>query len=64
LILPEQPQIAGALGAALFALDDYRKQGASRRAADSVVESQLADAELAMQACRPACAGKTIETQL
>jgi predicted CoA-substrate-specific enzyme activase len=57
LILPERPQIAGALGAALFALDDYRKEGASRRAADSVVERQLEDAELALLACRPACAG-------
>lgn len=57
LILPQRPQIAGALGAALFALDDYRKEGASRRAADSVVERELEDAELALLACRPACAG-------
>lgn len=59
LILPERPQIAGALGAALFALDDYRKQGASRRAADIAIERQLEDAELALLACRPACAATT-----
>jgi predicted CoA-substrate-specific enzyme activase len=59
LILPERPQIAGALGAAMFALDDYRKEGASRRAADIAVERQLEVAELALLACRPACAGQT-----
>jgi predicted CoA-substrate-specific enzyme activase len=58
LILPEHPQIAGALGAAMFALDDFRKEGASRRAADAAVERELQDAELAGLACRPACAGK------
>jgi (R)-2-hydroxyacyl-CoA dehydratese activating ATPase len=47
LILPGQPQIAGALGAALFA-------------ADAAVERDLESAELALQACRPACAGKPI----
>jgi predicted CoA-substrate-specific enzyme activase len=57
LILPEGPQIAGALGAALFALDDFRKEGASRRAADIAVERQLEDAERALLACRPACGG-------
>ena len=55
VILPERPQIAGALGAALFALDDFRKEGASRRAADIAVERQLEDAELALLlAARPA----------
>jgi len=60
LILPDRPQIAGALGAALFALDDFRKEGASRRAADAAVERDLESAELALQACRPACAGKAV----
>lgn len=41
LIVPDSPQIAGALGAALFALDDYRHEGASARAADAVVEARI-----------------------
>lgn len=60
IILPEHPQIAGALGAALFALDDFRNEGASRRFADRAVENDLEKATEAMQSCAPACAGKKI----
>jgi len=60
LILPDRPQIAGALGAALFALDDYRKEGASRRNADVAIENDLAQAEEALRACKPACAAKDL----
>jgi predicted CoA-substrate-specific enzyme activase len=58
LILPEQPQIAGALGAALFALDDFRKDGASRRQADLAIERDLEGAEEALRSCKPACGAK------
>jgi (R)-2-hydroxyacyl-CoA dehydratese activating ATPase len=58
LILPEQPQIAGALGAALFALDDFRKEGASRRQADLAIERDLEGAEEALRSCKPACGSK------
>ena len=58
LIIPPDPQIAGALGAALFALDDYRKEGASRRRADEAVEGDLEAQTAAMAACAPACASK------
>jgi predicted CoA-substrate-specific enzyme activase len=60
LILPERPQIAGALGAALFALDDFRLEGASRRQADLAVERDLETAAQAMQGCAPACAAKEV----
>lgn len=56
LIIPPDPQIAGALGAALFALDDYRNEGASRRKADEKVEVDLEAESAAMQNCTPACA--------
>jgi predicted CoA-substrate-specific enzyme activase len=58
LILPQQPQIAGALGAALFALDDFRKEGASRRQADLAIERDLEGAEAALRSCKPACGAK------
>lgn len=61
MILPERPQIAGALGAALFALDDYRKQGASRRQADLSVENDLDKAEELLRSCKPACGAKETE---
>jgi predicted CoA-substrate-specific enzyme activase len=57
LILPEQPQIAGALGAALFALDDFRREGASRRAADLAIERAIDSPDNAL-VCAPACAAK------
>jgi (R)-2-hydroxyacyl-CoA dehydratese activating ATPase len=58
LVLPERPQIAGALGAALFALDDFRKEGASRRQADLAIERDLEGAEEALRSCKPACGAK------
>lgn len=58
LLLPEHPQTAGALGAALFALDDFRQEGASRRSADMAVEDDLAGAEEALRSCAPACGAK------
>lgn len=58
MILPDHPQIAGALGAALFALDDFRKEGASRRQADLSIENAIEAAEASLQSCRPACAAK------
>jgi predicted CoA-substrate-specific enzyme activase len=57
LILPEAPQLAGALGAALFALDDLRAEGPRMRADDDAVEQNLA--EQAAAPCAPACAGRT-----
>lgn len=42
LIVPDNPQIAGALGAALFALDDFRHNGASSRAADAAIDAKIA----------------------
>jgi predicted CoA-substrate-specific enzyme activase len=58
LIIPPDPQIAGALGAALFALDDYRNEGASLRKADEKLEVDLEAEAAAMQNCAPACATK------
>jgi (R)-2-hydroxyacyl-CoA dehydratese activating ATPase len=58
LILPDHPQLAGALGAALFALDDFRQEGASRRHADEQVEQDLDRAAAEAQACAPACAAE------
>ena len=58
LIIPPNPQAIGALGAALFALDDYRNEGASRRVADQRVETDLKQEAAAMQSCAPACASK------
>lgn len=57
LILPSEPQLAGALGAALFALDDLRAEGPRER--DDEVERDLEQAEELMQDCSPACAAKT-----
>lgn len=41
LIVPKDPQIAGALGAALYALDDFLHEGASARQADAVIEAEI-----------------------
>ena len=59
LIIPSHPQLAGALGAALFALDDLRQEGASRRRQDSKVEGEVDQLMAAGMACVPACAQKT-----
>jgi predicted CoA-substrate-specific enzyme activase len=63
LILPGRPQIAGALGAALFALDDYRREGAARRQADVAIEAAVDDPANALN-CKPACVGKDALIQL
>ena len=57
LVLPEDPQLAGALGAALFALDEIR--AASKRSAAGADEEDR-DVDSAMgvaRACVPACTG-------
>ena len=59
LILPREPQLAGALGAALFALDDLRNEGASRRRDDQRVEDELEKELAATQACAPSCEKKS-----
>jgi len=55
LHLPDNPQIAGALGAALLALDDFRAQHKSELAVldDDAFEAQMA----ADKACAPGCKG-------
>lgn len=56
VILPETPQIAGALGAALIGLDDYRsehKQDLISMEDDDAVEDQMN----ADKACVPGCKG-------
>jgi predicted CoA-substrate-specific enzyme activase len=58
LTIPSDPQIIGALGAALFALDDYRNEGVGRTQADRTVEADIEQDARAMQACAPACASK------
>ena len=59
LILPETPQLAGALGAALFALDDLRVADSSDRDRDDRVARDVEQAAAESAACAPACAGKT-----
>jgi (R)-2-hydroxyacyl-CoA dehydratese activating ATPase len=55
LHLPDQPQIAGALGAALLALDDYR---ASLKEGNAPKDDDKLDAQLAVGgSCAPACKG-------
>lgn len=60
LHLPNDPQIAGALGAALLALDDYRAEHKSEMttllADDDAFEAQM----LADKACAPNCKGDPI----
>ena len=60
LIIPVGAQTAGALGAALFALDDLRNEGASKRKDDQVVESKLELLLADTQRCAPACASKSV----
>jgi predicted CoA-substrate-specific enzyme activase len=59
LVLPDTPQLAGALGAALFALDDLRTEGPSERDTDGQVERDLEQAAVQLTTCAPACSGKT-----
>lgn len=58
LVLPDTPQLAGALGAALFALDDLRTEGAKVREDDAKVERDLEQAAADLANCAPACTGK------
>ena len=60
IIIPSHPQVAGALGAALFALDDFRQQGASRRFQDEKVEGEVDRINAAGMACAPACAAQAV----
>ena len=55
LHLPESPQIAGALGAALLGLDDYRAAHRSELSAldDDALEAMMGEA----RACAPGCRG-------
>ena len=53
LILPEAPQIAGALGAALIGLDDYRREHREELEDDDALEAQMA----LDKACVPGCRG-------
>lgn len=55
LVLPEAPQIAGALGAALLALDDYR---ATHKAELKLLEDDALDLQMGeARACAPGCKG-------
>jgi predicted CoA-substrate-specific enzyme activase len=59
LILPDTPQLAGALGAALFALDDLRVQDSSHRDPhDEQLEPDPGQVPVDT-GCAPACTGKT-----
>jgi len=60
LHLPEDPQIAGALGAALLALDDYRAEHKSELMAadDDGLEEKMG----VERACTPSCKGKPAVT--
>ena len=60
IVIPSHPQVAGALGAALFALDDLRQQGASRRQQDQKVEGQVDQILADGMMCTPACAAKAV----
>ncbi len=54
LVLPPDPQIAGALGAALFALDEIRM--AAKRSAIVDEEDRVVDSAMdGARACGPAC---------
>jgi len=60
LILPDAPQLAGALGAALFALDDLRTDGPRVRDGDDQVAQELAQQEADLANCAPACKGSRV----
>jgi len=63
LVLPEDPQIAGALGAALFGLDEIRL-AARRASVPADEEDRDVDAAMgAARACTPACRGTLGEAQ-
>jgi sugar (pentulose or hexulose) kinase len=54
LILPKMPQIAGALGAALIGLDDYRAELRLTTERDDALDRQMS----ADKACVPNCTGQ------
>ncbi len=59
VILPGNPQVAGALGAALIGLDDYRAElgrGGERPADDDAYDAQMT----LDKACIPACRGDPV----
>jgi predicted CoA-substrate-specific enzyme activase len=58
LVLPRDPQLAGALGAALFALDDLRKEGPRVPVNDEADEQAFERAAADATRCAPACAGQ------
>lgn len=55
IILPANPQVAGALGAALIGLDDYRAELAERAGLDE--DSGLEEQMVSDKGCAPACKG-------
>jgi (R)-2-hydroxyacyl-CoA dehydratese activating ATPase len=62
MVLPERPQLAGALGAALFALDDLRSEGPVARRGedpDDAVEADLNEQSQKVGGCGPACPAST-----
>ncbi|GGZ13276.1 acyl-CoA dehydratase activase [Novosphingobium colocasiae] len=62
LILPETPQIAGALGAALIGLDDYRAELAEK--AEPIAEDDDVDAQMAFdKACVTGCKGDPVAAE-
>ena len=62
VILPGNPQVAGALGAALLALDDYR---AILKEAATPPDDDALDAQLAVGgSCAPACQGSGIKVEV
>jgi predicted CoA-substrate-specific enzyme activase len=63
LIIPSHPQIAGALGAALFALDDLRQLGPSQRLQVDLIEKEVERLALVGESCAPACAAKAVPIQ-
>lgn len=56
MIIPPDAQAAGALGAALFALDDLRQQGSARKQNEEYVEANLEKLLAEGMHCIPACA--------
>ncbi|MCP5380428.1 MAG: 2-hydroxyglutaryl-CoA dehydratase [Novosphingobium sp.] len=62
LILPETPQIAGALGAALIGLDDYKAELAE--SGQTIEEDYEVDAQMAFdKACVTGCKGDPAEAE-
>lgn len=57
LVLPPAPQIAGALGAALLALDDYRAEHKDEIRAKEAAETEIEGQMAADKACIPGCRG-------